>query len=156
MRKIGSLKTGETSLSLLPPVLEMEGIKVTDWKDNYNPKLNGKPIKLGQYERSRSLAISPDGNRFVLGTEWYLRCLDKEGMSSGKRLHQVLYGSKHLRNGRAVVAGFGDGTIRWFRWKTVKNYLPSFHTKTKDAGSYGHQRVTTPQAPVEKTSSDGI
>lgn len=41
--------------------------------------LNGKPIKLMEYEMSRSLAISPDGKRFVLGTDWFLRCFDKDG-----------------------------------------------------------------------------
>ncbi len=124
------LKIGETSLRLLPPIFEMEGIKITDWKNNYNPKLNGKPIKLEQYEISRSLAISPDGKRFVLGTEWYLRCLDKKGDELWKvPAPGVVWAVNISGNGRVVVAGFGDGTIRWFRMEDGKELLALFPHK---------------------------
>ncbi len=126
------LKTGKPSLRLLPPIFEIEGIKITDWKDKSNPKLNGKLIILKQYERSRSLAISPDGKRFVLGTDWYLRCLDKKG----DELWSVpapgaVWAVNISGNGRVVVAGFGDGTIRWFRMEDGKEILTLFPHKDK-------------------------
>ncbi|GAB5047364.1 caspase family protein [Thermodesulfovibrio sp. TK110] len=126
------LKTGKPSLRLLPPIFEIEGIKITDWKNNFNPELNGKPIKLKQYEISRSLAISPDGKRFVLGTEWFLRCLDKKGDELWKvPAPDVVWAVNISGNGRVVVAGFGDGTIRWFRMEDGKELLTLFPHKDK-------------------------
>lgn len=49
------------------------GLAVTDWFDTTVPKLDGKPLALEPYETSRSLAIAPDGRRFVLGADWNLR-----------------------------------------------------------------------------------
>jgi len=126
------LKIGETTSRLLPPIFEMKGIKVTDWKNNDNPKLNGKPIKLKQYETSRSLAISPDGKRFVLGTEWYLRCFDKKGDELWNvPAPSVVWDVNISGNGRVAVAGFGDGTIRWFRMEDGKEILALFPHKDK-------------------------
>jgi len=127
------LKLGEeVSSRLLPPIFDMEGLKITDWNNNFSPKLNGKLIELKKYERSRSLAISPDGKRFVLGTEWYIRCFDKDG----KELWNVpapstVWNVNISGNGRVVVAGFGDGTIRWFRMEDGKELLALFPHKDK-------------------------
>ena len=52
-----------------PAQPKTSGLAVSDWEDKFAPKLNGKPIALKDYERSRSLAIAPDASRFVLGTE---------------------------------------------------------------------------------------
>ena len=84
--------------------------------DRYEPKLNGRPLALEKYERSRSLAIAPDEKRFLLGTELYLRLFD----ASGKQLWQVAARSvawavNISADGRLAVAGFGDGTLRWYR-----------------------------------------
>ncbi len=48
-----------------PP--RQEGLSIEGWEDGYSPTLDGKPIALEPYERSRSLAVHPDGDRFVLG-----------------------------------------------------------------------------------------
>ncbi|GER92398.1 hypothetical protein A45J_0113 [hot springs metagenome] len=128
------LKIGEkNSLRLLPPIFKMEGINVTDWKNNYNPRLNGKPIKLRQYERARSLAISPDGKRFVLGTEWLLRCFDKDGNELWNvPASSIVWDVNISGNGRVVVAGLADGTIRWFRMEDGKELLALFPHKDKN------------------------
>jgi hypothetical protein len=73
-----SLDTREDA-SLRPPRTELPGIRITDWENVYEPKLNGKPLALEAYERLRSLAVHPGGKRFLLGTEWYLRYFDAEG-----------------------------------------------------------------------------
>jgi len=122
----------ESSVRLLKPITEVEGLEITDWEDNYTPKLNGKPIKLKQYERSRSLAISPDGKKFLLGADWYLRLFDK----NGKEIWNVPAPSEAWDvnisgNGRVAVAGFGDGTIRWYRMEDGKEILALFPNKDK-------------------------
>jgi len=122
----------ESSVRLLKPITEVEGLEITDWKNNYTPKLNGKPIKLEQYEISRSLAISPDGKKFLLGADWYLRLFDKEGNeiwnvpAPGAAWDVNISG-----NGRVAVAGFTDGTIRWYRMEDGKEILALFPNKDK-------------------------
>ena len=62
---------------LTPP--KTTGLAVTDWGNEDAPKLNGKPIALDKYEKSRSLAIAPDASRFVLGAVWSLRAYRANG-----------------------------------------------------------------------------
>ena len=54
-------------------------LKLSDWEDNRTPKVNGKPLGLEEYELSRSVAIAPGADRFVLGTEWLIRAYDRNG-----------------------------------------------------------------------------
>jgi WD40 repeat protein len=122
----------ESSANLLKPITEIRGLKITDWKNSYYPKLNGKPIELEPYELSRSLAISPDGNKFLLGTEWSLRLFDK----NGKEIWNVpapsaAWAVNISGNGRVAVAGFADGTIRWYRMEDGKELLAFFPHKDK-------------------------
>jgi hypothetical protein len=58
---------------------DIKGLAVTDWKDTTEPKLGGSALTLAVYERARSLAIAPDAQSFILGTEWALRRFDKGG-----------------------------------------------------------------------------
>jgi hypothetical protein len=60
-----------------PP--EQATLKVEHWESTYRPTLDGRPLVLKSYELSRSLAIAPDGRRFVLGTGWSLRAFDADG-----------------------------------------------------------------------------
>ena len=74
------------------------GLAIEGWEDGFHPTLNGKPIALDQYERSWSLAVHPDGDRFVLGTEWSLRALDAKGQLLWQRAapeHSL--GGQHYR-----------------------------------------------------------
>jgi len=122
----------ESSVRLLKPITEIKGLEITDWKDNYTPKLNGKTIKLKQYETSRSLAISPDGKKFLLGTEWFLRLFDKDGNEIWNVLAPAVAWAVNISgNGRVAVAGFADGTIRWYRMEDGKEILALFPNKDK-------------------------
>lgn len=64
---------------------KQSGLAIEKWKNEYSPTLDGKPIKLQPYERSRSLAIHPNGDRFVLGADWSLRALDAKGQPLWQR-----------------------------------------------------------------------
>jgi len=122
----------ESTVRLLKPITEIKGLKITDWKNNFTPKLNGNPIKLEQYETSRSLAISPDGKKFLLGTEWFLRLFDKDGNEIWNvPAPAVAWDVNISGNGRVAVAGFGDGTIRWYRMEDGKEILALFPNKDK-------------------------
>lgn len=92
------------------------GLDVSGWQGGLEPKLNGQPLQLDRHEAARSLAIAPDGRRFVIGSEWNLRLFDGPGRA---RWRQPVPGTVWAVNisgdGRFVVAAFGDGTIRWHR-----------------------------------------
>ncbi|MBF0225124.1 MAG: caspase family protein [Desulfobacterales bacterium] len=113
--------------SLMLPITTSKKINITDWKYTYNPKLNGKELAIEQYEYSRSIAISPDGETFILGTDWRLRLFDAYGNEKWSVPGPgVAWGVNISGNGNVAVATFGDGTIRWFRMKDGKELLIFF------------------------------
>jgi WD40 repeat protein len=92
------------------------GLAIERWRGDVSPALDGKPIELNQYEKSRSLAIHPDGSRFVLGTDWYLRAFDAKGGRIWRRaVPSIAWAVDISDDGRLVIAAYGDGTIRWHR-----------------------------------------
>jgi hypothetical protein len=74
--------------------------------------------------------LSSRQNRFVLGTEWYLRALGANGQS----LWQVpvpgaAWAVNITGDGRLVVAAHSDGTIRWHRMDDGRELLALFVLK---------------------------
>jgi dipeptidyl aminopeptidase/acylaminoacyl peptidase len=58
------------------------GLDIQNWYVSTDPTLNGQPLQLQPYEISRSLAIAPDAQRFVLGADRSLRLFDRAGRSA--------------------------------------------------------------------------
>ncbi len=117
--------SGATALSL--PRTSAPGLTVTDWHSTITPKLNGQPLKLDQHEISRSVAVDAEGQRVLLGTEWYIRLFDR----AGRELWQVpvpgtAWGVNLAGNGQVAVAALGDGTIRWYRLRDGQELLAFF------------------------------
>lgn len=101
---------------LAAPRTSASGINVVDWKNSASPRLNGQPLPLPPQEPARSLAVAPDGSRFVLGTEWYLRNFDAGGRQIWEqRVPGAAWAVNLSGDGRWVVAALADGTIRWYR-----------------------------------------
>ncbi len=65
--------------ALAPPRIQAPGLAIRGWKNTREPTLNGTPLALDQYETARSLAIAPDGGRFLLGADWSLRLFERNG-----------------------------------------------------------------------------
>ena len=112
---------------LRPPVTQAPGLEITDWKGTTNPKLNGKPLKFMRDDFSRSVAISPEKDTFLLGSKWFLSLFDRQG---NQRWVVRVVGEVHAVNispdGRFALAALGDGTIRWYRMKDGKELLTFF------------------------------
>ena len=92
------------------------------------PTLDGAPLPLKPDETSRSLAAHPAGDRFVLGTEWYLRAFDATGapLWPPRPAPGVVWAVNVTGDGRLVVAAYGDGTIRWHRMDDGAELLAFF------------------------------
>jgi len=127
-----NLTLSPSDRGLLPPVTQGRSINVTDWKNNYYPKLNGKNIKLELYEYSRSLAILPDESGFVLGTSSNLRLYDRGGSLKWRvAVPGNVWAVNVSKDSRLIVAAFGDGTIRWYRIEDGKELLVLFPHRDK-------------------------
>ena len=108
-----------------PP--EQATLKIANWEDNVLPTIDGAPLALKAHEISRSLAIHPDGRRFILGTEWRLRAFDAEGTLRWQRqAPDIVWATAITADGRLVVAAHGDGTIRWHRIDDGREVLALF------------------------------
>ena len=102
--------------NMLGAAIGAPNLKLTDWSDNFYPKLNNELLPLWKYERSRSLAISPDRRHFLLGTEYNLRYFDEQGHEIWRvRTPGTAWAVNVALNGRVAVAGLGDGSLRWYR-----------------------------------------
>ena len=103
------------------------GLNVTDWKDSTTPKLNGRVLKLDQYETSFSLAVAPGNVGFLLGTHFSLRYFDQDGNEKWRNpVPGVAWSINIARDGQLCAAAFGDGTIRWYRVADGKELLAFF------------------------------
>jgi WD40 repeat protein len=108
-----------------PP--EQATLKVEGWEDTYRPTLDGAPLALESYENSRSLAIAPDGRRFVLGTEWSLRAFAADGTPRWTQPAPAIVRATNITaDGRLVVAACADGTLRWHRLDDGREVLALF------------------------------
>lgn len=105
-------------------------LRITDWKDSSSPHLNGRPLVLQPGEVSRSLAIAPDQEHFLLGTESKLRFFSRDGTPRWRiAVPGIVWNVNISKNGRVVVAALGDGTIRWYRLQDGQELLALYpHT----------------------------
>jgi hypothetical protein len=119
---------------LYPPILESEGIKVSDWEDHFKPRINGTPPALEEYEFSRCYAIAPDGKSVLLGTEWAVRLLRPDASEIWHvKLPAVAWGVNVSRSGQLAVAALSDGTIRWYGMRDGREVLAHFpHNNGRD------------------------
>jgi len=109
------------------------GLSVSDWENEFTPKLNGRAIALKLNEISRSLAIAPDVSRFVLGAGFTIRAYRADGRELWDRYGPgEALGVNISRDGRLVAAAYGDGTIRWHRLSDGQELLALFvHAKDR-------------------------
>ncbi len=98
---------------LQPAVQQSQRLVVSDWQNRDRPRLNGQPLRLGEGEYSRSLAIMPREEAFLLGTDTHLRLFDRSGRLIDQLSMPGTVWAVAATEGMAVAA-LGDGTIRWF------------------------------------------
>ncbi len=91
-------------------------LAIGNWFEGAQPTLNGRPLALAENEVSMSVALAPDNTGFALGTSLFVRYYKADG---SELWHTVAPGTTWQVNvsgdRRWVVAGFSDGTVRWYR-----------------------------------------
>lgn len=113
--------------SLRPPRTIAEDLTVTGWKHSRQPELNETPLPLKALETSHSLAIAPDAKGFILGADWTLRSFSRDGEERWSiPVPGAAWAVNITGDGRLVLAAFGDGTIRWFRYDNGRELLAFF------------------------------
>jgi len=108
----GQLNAGESE-AMLPARQQAPGLTITDWQNRDRPRLNGQPLRMSEGEFSRSLAIQPGDESFVIGTDTHLRLFDRTGRMLDQLAIPGAAWGLVAAEGMAVAA-LGDGTIRWF------------------------------------------
>jgi hypothetical protein len=97
-------------------VPRLTGLNIEHWHNEDSPTLNGHELGLEPNEQSHSLAIHPSGKSFVLGTSWWLRAYDANGVLLWRHPAPPDAWMVNITgDGRLVVGAHGDGTIRWRR-----------------------------------------
>lgn len=109
----GSLKSGSPPDKTNAPRTRGDN---ADWKNSTTPRVNGRALSLRPGEVARSLAMTPGDRSFVLGSEWFLRHFSSDGaVLWERRVPAAAWAVNVSQDSRWVVAGLGDGSIRWLR-----------------------------------------
>jgi WD40 repeat protein len=105
----------------------VDGLSLTDWP-GFKPLLNGQPLNaIDSGDFVGSIAIAPDGASFVAGGIRAIYRLDAHGNLLWRCSVPVLTLSVNIApSGQVVVAGYGDGTIRWYRLSDGQELLALF------------------------------
>ncbi len=123
----GELRRLRPDAKTEPPRLPGRGLGPSDWKNSTTPKVDSRVIPLRPGEVARSVALSPDQQRFVLGSEWYLRAFHRDGNPIWEqRTPAAVWATNISGDGRWVLAALGDGTIRWYRMQDGREQLSLF------------------------------
>ena len=135
-----------------------EGLAITDWLSEYDPRLDGELLDLERFEMSRRLDIADDDRRFLLGTAWYLRLYDRDGDLLWKTPAPATTWMVNLSaDGRWAVAAFGDGSVRWLDADSGEERLALFvdgaavaalDGNKSDRGDRGGDAASTGEAPA--------
>lgn len=110
----GRLEPGAGTAAFLPARTASARLPVADWHNSNRPRLGQIPLRLGEGEFARSLAILPKEDGFLLGTDTHLRLFDAAGRpADALAVPGAVWGLTVA--GDMAVAALGDGTLRWYR-----------------------------------------
>ena len=105
----------ERKLAVAPPpdtsmiVPQQESLEIKDWIRTSRPVIEGKALPLEGNETSRSLAVHPVGDRFVLGADFSLYAFNSHGAPLSPLRSWRGLGSQHHRRRPACRRGL----CRW-------------------------------------------
>jgi WD40 repeat protein len=93
-----------------------EGLAIDGWRRGASPALSGQALPFREHDLALSLAIASDAKRFFLGSVFALAAFDDAGAQKWQWLSRnEVKAVNASKDGRVVVAAYGDGSIRWHR-----------------------------------------
>lgn len=107
------------------------GLEVSGYEEQASPKLAGRPLPMLPGELARAALVAPDNASFLLGTDYRIRRFSADGRlvwgqalpAFNTGLNMPLAGPLA---GQVYVAAYGDGTIRWHRYRDGQELLALF------------------------------
>jgi WD40 repeat protein len=103
----------------------ISNIKISDWDNSTNPKINGKKTSFLQpNEINLSVDVSSDAKKIVFGASWNIYCTNSKGKIVWQTPVQgAVWCVKISGDNKYVIAGTGDGSLRWYDMKDGKLVL---------------------------------
>jgi hypothetical protein len=107
------------------------GLQLAGYEEQAAPLLAGRPLPMLPGELARAVVVAPDEASFLLGTDYRMRRFAADGRLLWARalpafntgLNMPLEGPLA---GKVYVAAYGDGTIRWHRFRDGQELLALF------------------------------
>ncbi|MCW0182156.1 MAG: caspase family protein [Zavarzinia sp.] len=101
-------------------------VRLARWRNGTAPTLDGKPLALEANEISRSAALTANGRRLALGTDFGLKLYENGRLLWKSDLASPVWTLALAEEAGWIVAGLGDGSIRWFDIETGRPALMFF------------------------------
>lgn len=100
--------------TLAPSAPASGALELRDWQDSAAPRVAGRTVALEAGELALTAASDP--RAAAIGSNFALRLVDRDARTLWRTaIPAPCFAVRLSDNGQWVVAGFGDGTIRWFR-----------------------------------------
>ncbi len=116
----------------LKPLHQAKGMRIENWHFSKNPSYNGKPFSLYPHQESNAFAISPTREFFALALDSELRLYHKNGQLIWSQFTQAGAASVNIsQDGKTIVAGLQDGSIRWYRASDGEEFFALFAHKNE-------------------------
>ncbi|PWR19701.1 caspase family protein [Zavarzinia compransoris] len=96
------------------------------WQNGTAPTIDGQPLALQPNEISRSAALTASARRLALGTDFGLKFYERGKLLWKADLPSPVWAVAIAEQAGWVVAGLGDGTIRWFDLETGRQAISFF------------------------------
>jgi WD40 repeat protein len=107
--------------NLVPPMVQTGGFTISNWANRDDPEFKSRTfpqpiiLQMEPHDLAESLAISPNGGWFVLGSSWMISLYDMAGrLMDTVPLPAPTWRVDVTPNRHMVVAAGGDGIVRWF------------------------------------------
>lgn len=116
------------------PVRTTEQIDLQNWdslgrQEKVVPRLNKRPLRgfANTRDRSLSFGIAPDGESFFIGASTTIRRYDRfGGLLWRVPVHAPVLSLALSKDGRFLIGGLSDGTIRWFSQSEGREQMAFF------------------------------
>jgi WD40 repeat protein len=116
-----------TAPPLAAPRTEAPGLAIAHTRSGAPAQLNGQPLPVDSSERSHSVAIAPDGERFALATQWAVYLFDRSGRKLWRAAApDAVWAVNVSGDAQTVVTANADGTIRWYDIRDGREKLAFF------------------------------